>query len=364
MSAHTSTPLPVVLVGAGTRARQIYGPLLTGPMATQLKLVAIASRSEDRARSLAEELGVPWSLSLEEAATDYGARGAIACVSSPDNHTVAHRILDLELPALLETPLALELGDARQLAQRIAQSDVPVEVAEQNPRFPREAFWRRIIEEGFLGEPRLLTSNRAGYRYHATAVARGLLGRPRGQRAVGMRAVFPLDLGRGQQVSTVHAGTITTDSNAVFQLTDGEGLHVPASPWLRGGWSVLCDGGSLVEPDRVQVHSSGVNKHLPVERVTRSIDGVEVTQTYRLHGSLLLESPSALPDAPLDDDAQAVARCLQDWLARIDGKPTSTGWSAQDGFDDLAWITSLERSALLGGTALRIDALETEPQGS
>jgi len=358
------TPLPVVLLGAGTRARTVYGPLLLGPMAERLKLVALVSRGEERAQSLAGELGIPWSLSLDEAVATHGARGAIVCVSSPDNHTVAGRVLDLGLPALLETPLALRLGDARELASRVLASDAPIEVAEQNPRFPREAFWRRVIEEGFLGQPRLVTSDRAGYRYHATAVARSFLGRPRGLRAVGMRALFPVDLGRGEDVSAIHAGTISTDSKAVVQLTDGEGVHVPASPWERGGWSVLCDGGSLSEPDRVRVRRAGVSETLAVERVSRTINGVDVTQAYRLHGELLLESPSALPDAPLDDDAQGVARCLQDWLARIDGKPPSTGWSVRDAFEDLNWITALERSATLSGAAVKIEPLEGSPQGS
>ena len=147
------------------------------------------------------------------------------------------------------------------------------------------------------------------------------------------------------------------DNGTVFQLTDGEGVHIPQSPWFRGSWSVLCDGGSLSEPDQVRVRGRQDNELLAVERVARTIDGVDVTQAYRLHGKLLLECPSALPEAPLNDDAQGVARCLKDWLDRIAGKAASTAWSAEEGFHDLSWIAALERSALLGGAPVRIDPL-------
>ena len=262
------------------------------------------------------------------------------------------------MPALLETPLALELDQARELAKRALSSGVPVEVAEQNPRFPLQAFWRRVIEEGFIGTPRMITCDRAGYRYHATAVARSLLSRPRGLQATGRRALFPIDIGRGEQQASMYTGVITSDEGSVFQISDGEGLYMSEGPWPQGAWSVLGDGGSLSGDNTVISWHAGERKTLPVELCSATIDGVEVTQKLVLHGQVLLESQSALPEAALDDDGQAAARCLLDWLTRLDGKNCSTSWSARDGFDDLSWISSLERSAMLAGTAVQVPNLE------
>jgi hypothetical protein len=281
----------------------------------------------------------------------------ILCVSSPENHLLAHQALDLSLPCLLETPLALQLNDAATLATRVAQTDIPIEVAEQNPRFPQQTFWRRVIEEGFIGTPRLICCDRAGYRYHASAVARSLLGRPQGIQASGRRVLFPIDLGRGQNEASIYCGTISSEGGGVFQVSDGEGLHIDAGPWNQGCWTVLADGGSLGNDTEVISWQAGEQRRIPVQRCTRLIGGVHVTEKIVLHGQILLESISPFPGEPLDDDAQAAASCILDWLARIQGNPSPSGWSAQDAFEDLAWISALERSAMLSGTSVKVQEL-------
>ena len=351
-------PLPVALVGAGNRSAQVYGPLLKGPLADRLRLCALVSRGRDRGQALAERLAVPLADDLEDATARHGARGAVICVSSPENHKLAHQALDLCLPALLETPLALELDDAASLAVRIRDSGMPFEVAEQNPRFPEQVFWRRVIEEGFIGSPRLICCDRAGYRYHAAAVARSLLGKPHGVQGSGRRALFPIDIGRGERQASMYTGTLVADGGAIFQFSDGEGLYLSDGPWARGGWSVLADGGSLGSPDEVVSWRDGEQRKMAVQRCTQLIAGVQTTEKFVLHGEVLLESISPLPGEALDDDSQAAARCLLDWLARMEGNPSASGWSAEDAFADLAWTCAIERSAMLSGTPVTIRKLE------
>ncbi len=350
--------LPVVLVGAGSRSAQVYAPLLLGPLSDRLQLCALVSRGRERGQALAEQLAVPLADDLDDAVSRHGARGAIICVSSPENHKLAHQALDLSLPSLLETPLALELDDAAALATRVRESGLPVEVAEQNPRFPTQMFWRRVIEEGFIGTPRLICCDRAGYRYHATAVARSLLGKARGLQASGRRALFPIDIGRGEKEASVYSGTLVSDTGSVFQFSDGEGLYLTNGPWSQGAWSVLADGGSLGNADEIISWRNGEQRKMPVQRCTQLIDGVQTTEKIVLHGEVLLESTSPLPGSALDDDAQAAAQCVLDWLERMDGTPSSSGWSVEDAFADLAWICALERSAMLSGTPVKIRELE------
>ncbi len=313
------SPLPVVLIGAGTRARTVYGPLLTRWMTDRFTLVGVIGRGKDRAQALGTSLGVPWERTVE-AAMRMGARGAIVAVSSPENASVAHRVLDLDLPALLETPLALDVTAARKVAARADRSII--EVAEQNPRFPDVAGVIAAVRQGAIGDVKVVASDGAGYRYHAAAVARALLGRPRGRIATGQRALFPtVDVGRGCGPEEVLVGTVRSEGGALFQFRDAEAAWTTAGPWSRGRWRALGSRGEWVD------------------------------------GALSGEVPSpvrALPEGPEDGDLQAAARCLLDWEARIDGRITPTAWSAADGLADLLWIEAMQRSAVLGGAAIEL----------
>ena len=317
------SPLPVVLVGAGHRASTVYGPLLTRWMADRFALVGVIGRGERRARGLGEALGVPWELDISTALT-MGARGAVVAVSSPENGAVARSVLDLGLPALLETPLALDLADARALAGR---TGALIEVAEQNPRFPDVAAVVAAVRAGAIGEARLVVNGGAGYRYHAAAVARALLGRPRGRVATGQRVLFPeVDVGRGCGPEEVLVGSVRAEGGAVFQLRDAEAAWVDAGPWGRGSWRALGSTGEWAD------------------------------------GALPGGAPSpilALPEGPPDGDLQATARCLLDWRSRLDGTITGTAWSAADGLADLLWIDAVQRSATLGGAPIKIDEEDT-----
>ena len=347
------TPLPVVLIGAGSRAR-LHSRVLTQAFADEVELVGVIGRGEARAAALAAELEVPWSITVDHV-TSWGARGAVVAVSCHENHHVARQLLSLDLPLLLETPLAMQADDGQGLLDALDGAGVPVELAEQNPRFPEVRFWTRLVEEGFIGEVRMIASDGAGYRYHATAVARVLLGRPEAVRASGMRALTGVDLGRGIEREPLTAGTILTVGGAVVQLREGEGHHLgPEAPWLGGRWHILGDGGSIASGAPVRRWSIAGARDVPVERVGRMIDGVDVTQSIRLHGEVLFEVPSPAPEAALDDDGQAVVACVRDWLARLDGRLPATGWSPADGLADLRWIEALERSASLGGTPIAL----------
>ncbi len=348
----TEALLPVALVGAGRRSETVYGPLLAGPLGNRAQLCALVSRGKKRGSQLAEELGLPFVHSLDEAVSRHGARAAILCASSPENHRLAHQSLDLQLPALLETPLAFKLNDARALAARVEQSSIPIEVAEQNPRFLEQRFWKAVIDAGIIGTPRFISCDRAGYRYHATAVARQLLGRPTALQASGRRALLPI---KGHDQQALYSGTIACDGGAVFQLTDGEALWQQDSPWTRGSWAVLGEEGSLGSPDLVIGRTAGQRQAMVIERVNRKSGKQNFEAKLILHCATPIEVTSPFPGERLTDDQQAAALCLLDWLARINGEATATSWSAQDGLADLEWICALERSAVLAGSPIRVE---------
>ncbi|MEE2830690.1 MAG: Gfo/Idh/MocA family oxidoreductase [Myxococcota bacterium] len=348
-----SSPLPLVLVGAGYRAGTMYAPLLCDALSDRVRLVGVVSRSEGRARALAEELSVPWALDLD-ALKGWGAEGAVVAVSPDQNHEVARGLVDLGVPALLETPLSLKLTDAHDLLTVIEGSGLPFEIAEQNPRHLAARLWARIVEDGLLGELRCVSSDGAGYRYHATALARRLLGQRTALSAVGMRSITGIDLDRGIPREPVCVGSIQVGGGAIFQLRSSEAFFVETAGWQQGDWVLLGDKGSLTSSGGVHCQGEEGRRHLPVEWEHRRVGTQSIPTGVSLAGHEGLAVATALPGFDASDDQQAVGRCVLDWLERMAGRPSKTSWSARDAYEDLAWIIAIERSAALGGVRLQV----------
>jgi len=346
------TALPVVLVGAGRRAA-VHAMAARVGSPDGIRVVGVVSRSADRAAALAADLGVPWSLDLDAALT-WGARGAIVSVTCHENHRVAGGVLDLGLPALLETPLAMEWSDALALARRVRESGLPVEVAEQNPRFPEAMLWREIVRRARLGALRAVSSEGAGYRYHAAAVARALFNRGPGRVATGQRALTGVDLGRGVSREPLLFGQVRTTDDRVFSLRDGEGHHLGRdAPWLGAGWTLLGDRGSLRSGAPLRAWSAEGAHDLELTRVSDRHGRLTSLET----GDREVHVAPPCPGADLDDDGQAVVQCHRDWLDRLDGRVTGSAWSADDALTDLAWVEGIERSARLLGAPIELSSL-------
>ncbi len=330
--------LPVALIGAGTRARTVYAPLLLGALADRFELVGVVSRREASARALAEPLGLPWAAELKPV---WGARGLVVAVSAHHNGAVAAGLLGAGLPLLLETPLALDVEEAG----RLCDSGLPVEVAEQNPRFPSALLLQELVRRGVLGDVRAVASDACGYRYHATAVGRALLGRRAGLWAVAARTVFGDDFGRGLGPESLLAGTVAVDGGRIFQLREGEALHLGV--WPKGSYWLAGDRGGVIG-NRVQLRDGGE------ATLIEETDAKGRVRAARVEGAVEFAIELPVREA-LDGDGHAVARCLLDWLGRIEGHISPTAWSAKDGLADLLWAQALERSAVLAGTRIRLD---------
>lgn len=345
------TALPVVLVGAGQRVLGTWGPLLARALADRVRAVGVVGRSEGRAKETADALGLPWSLDLG-AAAGWGARAAVVAVSSPENAAMAHAVLDQGLPALLETPLALDLDDARALRDRAR--DLPVAVAEQNPNHLGSRLIIETCRAGVIGEPLVVATEGAGYRYHGLAVARSVLGRPRGRVATGQRVVRDdVDVGRGV-AEEILVGTVRAEGGGLVQFRDAEAAWVGDGPWSRGHGRVLGTRGEFVGGSVVRwsgQRGEGARTALTVEPVETRGRRVGL----RLLANPPVEVTAALPEHDLSDDAQAVAACTLGWLDLIDGRPGSE-WSVDDAYADLAWVEGIARSARLGGAPIALDA--------
>ena len=115
-----SGALAVGLAGAGPWARAVHAPMLAaGP---ETRLAAIWSRTEEPARALAQEHGVPVASSFDALLESCDA---VAIAVPPDAQAaLAVRAAAAGKALLLEKPLALDLAGAERVATAVAAAGV------------------------------------------------------------------------------------------------------------------------------------------------------------------------------------------------------------------------------------------------
>ena len=147
-----------------------WGIVGTGKIATSFaqdlrhargaELVAIASRSQESARAFAQRFRVPsWHTSYEALAED--PQVDVAYIATPHTQHYSNSALFLQAgkAVLCEKPFTLNAGEAERL----------IELARQRGLFLMEAMWtrflpaigvlRQLLEEGTLGEVRMLAAD-------------------------------------------------------------------------------------------------------------------------------------------------------------------------------------------------------------
>lgn len=144
-----SARLPVLVMGCGAIGRMHIERIVRHPA---VMLAGIADPAE-ASRSLAAELGVPWSADPLDLLDRAGARAVI--VATP-NHTHAGlglACIDRGLPVLVEKPIADTLADAARLCDAAEAAGVPLMVGHQRRHNPILRQARTLIEQGALGQP-------------------------------------------------------------------------------------------------------------------------------------------------------------------------------------------------------------------
>ncbi len=143
--------LRLAIVGVGDVAQRDYLPEL-GRLAGRVEPIVACSRTEDRARDIAEQFRIPrWTTSYEEAV---GAHDVDAVL----NLTPFSLHLDVTLAALAagkhvysEKPLALTSAEARVIAEHSDRTACVVVAAPCVLLFPQVRRASEIVEGGELG---------------------------------------------------------------------------------------------------------------------------------------------------------------------------------------------------------------------
>jgi len=164
-----------VIVGAGRRSQDVYGPLLK-LFEGDVDLVGVWSRSASNAMQLGEQLNVPWFNDLKQMQDQVHPQAAIVSVSYAVNGIIGKKVVELGMHALLETPVAHDLAQADDIIEMTSKRDLKVEVAEQYYRRPMERLKGKMIEAGIFGKVLTAYNDFMGHGYHGASLIRSYIG--------------------------------------------------------------------------------------------------------------------------------------------------------------------------------------------
>ena len=144
----------VGIIGAGRIADFVHVPSLR-LCPTECEVVAVASRTEEKAKAFADRWGIPrvyrdWEFLLADRDVD----AVVICLPSRLTHAVAKAAIAAGKHILCEKPLGLSYAEAREL-QVAAERSEKIHMVAFTFRFvPALRFLKRLVTEGHFGEIR------------------------------------------------------------------------------------------------------------------------------------------------------------------------------------------------------------------
>jgi predicted dehydrogenase len=167
-------PVRVAIIGTARRSSYLYGPLLKA--LPGVELVGVWGRSEASAERLGAQLGVPWYTSLERLTREVAPQIGVVSVTYGANGQVGLMAVEAGLNALIETPIAHDLGEADAIIAAATARGLKIEVAEQFHRRPLEQIKLSLLGSGLFGRVHTSFNDFAGHGYHGVSVMRSYLG--------------------------------------------------------------------------------------------------------------------------------------------------------------------------------------------
>lgn len=140
------------IIGASTIARQYMVNAIN--CQPDSRVVALMSRSRDRARAFANECGIPRSYnSVEALVSDAGVDVVYICTTNERHKAETLAAARHGRHVLCEKPLALSLEDAREMAEACKQAGVIMGTNHHLRNAVTHRTLRRLVGEGTIGRP-------------------------------------------------------------------------------------------------------------------------------------------------------------------------------------------------------------------
>lgn len=143
-------PLRLALIGAGTRARDVYQPVWES-LKPWCVPVAVCDPVAENGQKLAMALGVPYYADIRKLVKDRPMEAALVVTPVPSHHSISVFLSSNGIHNHTETTWASMVCQAKEMIAVAKQNKVIVRVAENFFRFPIDRFAQTVRDSGYLG---------------------------------------------------------------------------------------------------------------------------------------------------------------------------------------------------------------------
>ena len=320
---------------AGSGWRAMFYVRAAQKLPERFELTGVLCRTKEKAEAFEKAHGVKafWTL---DALLETKPMFVVSCVSKPGMADMVMQLLEAGVPALSETPLAIEMDKLRKLCATQERTGTPLEMAEQYFLYPTHAARLAVLRTGILGDVTSCALS-AMHDYHGISMLRAYLGEESGPVAMRARKVWSPIVVTGGRGGYVTDGAMGDEYRVFAQIDFGNGRlglydfsgtqyhSAIRSNHLR----ILGTRGEMFD-DEVRFLREG-NRPAVARFVTHRDEITGTIRAIDFDGARVYENPFRC-DVAMDEDEIAVCRVMERYAAALAGGEKHYPYAFRDSF--------------------------------
>ena len=346
---------------AGSGWRALFYVRAAQKLPEHFELTGVLCRTREKAAAFSAAHSVPAVDTLDAllaAKPDF----VVSCVSKAGMADMVMQLLERGVPALSETPLAVELDTLRRLLETQRRTGTPLDMAEQYFLYPSHQARQALIARGLLGQVTYCDLSMM-HDYHGISMLRAYLGEETGPvRIDAKRHVSPIVVtgGRGGYVTD---GEMGEEQRVLATLDYGDGrvgLYDFAGTQyhsaIRSNHVRILGTRGEIADDEVR-YLTADNRPL-LGRLIVQRDGITGTiRAIDFGGERVYVNPFRA-DVEMTEDEIAVAAVLTRMRDHLAGGAPNTPFAFRDSYLAIAMREAAQAGACVTADALAWDAPE------
>lgn len=321
------------VVGTGWRA--MFYVRAAKKLPELFELTGVLCRTKEKAEAFEKAHGVKAFDSLE-LLLETKPMFVVSCVSKPGMADMVLHLLEAGVPALSETPLAIEMEKLNRLYETQQRTGTPLAMAEQYFLYPSHAARLNVLRTGILGDVTSCALS-AMHDYHGIAMLRAYLGEETGPVTMRARKVISPIVVTGGRGGYVTDGQMGEEIRVFAQINFGGGRlglydfsgtqyhSAIRSNHLR----ILGTHGEMFD-DEVRFLREG-NRPALARFVTHRDEITGTIRAIDFDGQRVYENPFRC-DAAMDEDEIAVCCVMQRYAKELAGGEKHYPYAFRDSF--------------------------------
>lgn len=299
------------------------------------ELTGMLCRTKEKAEAFEREHGVKafWSL---DALLETKPQFVVSCVKKAGMADMVMELLERGVPALSETPLAIEMDKLEKLHETQKRTGTPLAMAEQYFLYPSHAARMALVKRGLLGDVTSCALS-AMHDYHGVSMLRAYLGEESGPVAVRARKVVSPIAVTGGRGGYVPGDTIGEEQRIFAQFDFGGGRlglydfsGVQYHSAIRSNHvRILGTCGEIFDDE---VRFLGEDNRPTASRLVTHRDAISGTiRAIDFDGERVYENPFRC-DVPMDEDEIAVCCVMKRYAEELAGGEKHYPYAFRDSF--------------------------------